>query len=351
MIKVLRLLFFPFAILFFIVTEFRNFLFQTRVIKGTEFDRPVICIGNLSTGGTGKTPMIEYSVRLLVKNEIKPAVLSRGYGRKLLGFRMVEIDSKTTECGDEPLQIKQKFPEVTVAVSENRSDGIVYLVKEKEDLQCILLDDAMQHRSVKPSLIILTTSFFQPFFSDFILPVGNLREMRKNASRAKVIVVTKCPDWLTDLEVNFYTQSIRKYSKAEIYFSQIKYGEIKPVFGNGKPITLTHHVLLVTGIAQTESLVEFLEQKSKVNHLRFPDHHRFELKDIQKIVNLFNSFANDDKIIITTEKDAKRFQSLDGEMIQSLKNLPIYFIEMESEILFEKEKFDQTILSHVTSFE
>jgi len=351
MIKILRLLFFPIAIVYFIITEFRNFLFQIKFFRGTEFDRPVICIGNLSTGGTGKTPMIEYLVRVLLKNEIKPAVLSRGYGRKLPGFRMVEKDSKTIECGDEPLQIKQKFPEINVAVCENRSDGIIYLVKENENLQCILLDDALQHRRVRPSLNIMTTSFFQPFFSDFILPVGDLREMRKNASRAKIIVVTKCPDWITELEINFYSQSIRKYSKAEIFFSKIKYGEIKPVFGNGKPISLTHHVLLVTGIAQTESLVNFVEEKSKVKHLRFPDHHRFESKDILKIVNLFNSFANDDKIIITTEKDAKRFQSLGEAMIQPLKNLPIYFIEMESEILFEKEKFDQIILSHVTSFE
>ena len=359
MIRILRLLLFPFAVLYFIGTEFRNFLFHTRILRSLKFDRPVICVGNLSTGGTGKTPMTEYIIRLLKSNEIKPGVLSRGYGRKLPGFRMVEVDAKTHECGDEPLQIKQKFPDIDVAVCEQRVDGIVFLLKESEKIECILLDDAYQHRAIKPSFSILTTSFSQPFFSDFILPVGNLREMRKNASRANVIVVTKCPEWMNQADINYCTIAIQQYSKAEIFFSRIKYGEIKPVFGSGKPISLTHHVLLVTGIAQTESLVKHIEQKSKVKHLLFGDHHRFESKDITKIVDLFNSFANEDKIIITTEKDAKRFQSLNEEMIQPLKNLPIYFIEMETQIINdtsrgfinEQEKFDQLILSHVNSFE
>lgn len=359
MIKILRLLLFPFAILYFIATEFRNFLFHTRMIRSIKFDRPVICIGNLSTGGTGKTPMTEYIIRLLKKNEVNPAVLSRGYGRKLPGFRMVNVDSKTSECGDEPLQIKQKFPDIDVAVCEQRVDGIVFLLKESEKIECILLDDAYQHRAVKPSFSILTTSFSQPFFSEFILPVGNLREMRRNASRANVIVVTKCPEWMNQADVNYCTIALQQYSKAEIFFSKIIYGDIKPVFGSGKPISLTHHVLLVTGIAQTDSLVKFIEEKSKVKHLAFGDHHRFEPKDISKIVNLFNSFANEDKIIVTTEKDAKRLQSLNEEMIQPLKNLPIYFIEMETQIINdssrgfinEQEKFDQLILSHVNSFE
>lgn len=359
MIRILRLLLFPFAILYFIATEFRNFLFHTKLIRGLKFDRPVICIGNLSTGGTGKTPMTEYVIRLLKSKEIKPGVLSRGYGRKTPGFRMVEVDSKASESGDEPLQIKQKFPDVDVAVCEQRVDGIIYLLKESEKIECILLDDAYQHRAVKPSFSILTTSFSQPFFSDFILPVGNLREMRRNASRANVIVVTKCPEWMNQADVNYCTIALQQYSKAEIFFSRIIYGEIKPVFGSGKPISLTHHVLLVTGIAHTDSLENFIKEKSNVKHLRFGDHHRFDHKDISKIVDLFNSFANEDKIIVTTEKDAKRLQSLNEEMIGPLRNLPIYFIEMETEIINdtsrgiinEKEKFDQLILSHVSSFE
>jgi tetraacyldisaccharide 4'-kinase len=328
-------------------------------MRAAKFDRPVICIGNLSTGGTGKTPMTEYILRLLLKNEIKPAVLSRGYGRKTPGFKMVQTDSKTSECGDEPLQIKQKFPEVDVAVCERRVDGIIHLVKESEKIQCILLDDAFQHRAVKPSFSLMTTSFFQPFFSDFILPVGDLREMRKNASRADVIVITKCPDWMTEIEMNFYRFSIQKYSKAQVFFSKISYGEIKPVFTGGKPISLTHHVLLVTGIANSESLENFIKEKSEVKHLRFGDHHRFVEKDIRKIVDLFNSFANEDKIIVTTEKDAKRLQSLDEDIVRILKNLPVYFIRMETEIINgnssetpnAKENFEQIILSHVTSFE
>lgn len=352
MIKFLRLLLFPFAILYFAATEFRNLMFHSQIMRGAKFDRPVICVGNLSTGGTGKTPMTEYLIRLLIRHEIKPAVLSRGYGRKMPGFRMVTTSSTVQESGDEPLQIKQKFPEVDVAVCERRVDGIIELVKQNENIEVILLDDAFQHRAVKPSFSILTTSFFQPFFADAILPVGNLREMRRNASRASVIVVTKCPDWTAEGDLNFYRQSILKYSKAEVYFTQISYGKLQPVFGNvASEINLSENVLLVTGIAETESLVNHLKEKSKVKHLAFGDHHRFSQNDIDKIIDLFDSFAKEDKIIVTTEKDAKRLQSLSEEMVASLKKLPVFYLEIEAEFLRDKEKFEQLIIAHVSNFE
>jgi tetraacyldisaccharide 4'-kinase len=352
MIRFLRLFLFPFAIPYFIITEFKNFLYLTRIKRGTRFDRPVICIGNLSTGGTGKTPMIEYVIRLLKNNQISPAVLSRGYRRNTHGYLKVEITSGVKACGDEPLQIKQKFKDIDVAVCESRVDGIIEMVKENEAIDVILLDDAFQHRSVKPSFSILTSSFYQPFFTDFILPVGDLREMRKHASRAQAVVITKCPDWMTEVEMLYYERGIRRYTKAPVYFSKISYTGIKSVFENSEITSLPGHVFLVTGIANPQPLTEYIESKAKVQHLGFPDHHLFDEKNSEQISRLFNSFAGDDKILLTTEKDAKRFQSADEKIISPLKKLPFYFIEMETEILQwkNKESLDQLILSHVENF-
>lgn len=296
--------------------------------------------------------MTEYLIRLLIRHGIKPAVLSRGYGRKTPGFRMVTTDSTVQETGDEPLQIKQKFPEVDVAVCERRVDGIIELVKQNENIEAILLDDAFQHRAVKPSFTVLTTSFFQPFFTDALLPVGNLREMRRNVSRANVIMVTKCPDWVTEADLHFYRQSILKYSKSEVYFTRISYGKLHSVFGTEvADSSLLGNVLLVTGIAETESLVNHLKEKSNVKHLSFGDHHRFTPNDLLKITDLFDSFAKEDKIIVTTEKDAKRFQSLPEEMISSLKKLPVFYLDIEAEFLGDKDKFEQLIIAHVSNFE
>ncbi len=358
MITFLRLFLFPFAIVWFLITEFRNFLFSTRIMRGAQFDRPVICVGNLSTGGTGKTPMIEYLILLAKNNEMKPAVLSRGYGRKIPGFRMVNAKDKVMECGDDPLQIKQKFNDVPVAVCEKRVDGIIHLIKEnKKNVELILLDDAYQHRAVKPSFSILTTSFHSPFFTDFMLPVGNLREMRRNSSRADVVVITKCMDGMTVNDFAFYRRSLARYSKAELFFSKIKYGQPQPVFESvTKNINLTQNVLLVTGIANAKPLVAHLSSICNCKHLSFGDHHHFTSDDMVKINENFGSFANGDKIILTTEKDAVRIRNGSEEVKTKLKNSPFYFIPMEMEIMDDdqnqrKEKFDQLILEHVRKFE
>lgn len=334
------------------ITEGRNFLYKVKILKSSSFNLPVISVGNLSTGGTGKTPTTEMIIRILSTQNKTIGFLSRGYGRKTLGFQIVDTESLTEKIGDEPLQIKRKFPVVEVAVCEKRVDGTIQLIKEKPAVKYLILDDAFQHRAIKPSLSILTSTFEEPFFADFILPVGNLRERRVNAERANIVLITKCPDHLIEEDFDFYRQIIKRYTTAKVFFSQIKYGQFISVFHPEikRDILTEKNVLLVTGIAKTESLVSFLSNKFHLKHLAFPDHHHFNSKNINSIIELFNSFAPQEKVIVTTEKDAMRFLSLDETEKDKLMGLPFYYLEMESVIIEEQEKFEKSIIDHVRKF-
>lgn len=352
MLKILRFLLFPFGMLYMILTEGRNFLYKVKILKSSSFDLPVISVGNLSSGGTGKTPATEMLIRILLEQNKNIGFLSRGYGRKTLGFQLVELDSKTTDIGDEPLQIKRKFPMVNVAVCEKRVDGTIQLIKEKPDTKYLILDDAFQHRAIQPSLSILTSTFDSPFFSDFILPVGNLRERRINSERADIILITKCPENLIEEDYEFYRKIITRFSAAKVFFSRIKYGELKSVFNDNNSLTnvSNKNILLITGIAKTDALVSYLEKNNQVKHLAFPDHHSFSTKNLTTIRNLFNSFAQNDKIIVTTEKDAMRLQSLSESNLILVNDLPVFYQEMECEIIDEQEKFEKIINNHVRKF-
>lgn len=292
----LRFLLFPFAICYDGITRLRNLAFDSGILKQKQYDIPVIAVGNLSTGGTGKTPMVEYLIREF--NDKRIAVLSRGYGRNTSGYIQLNTESIASEVGDEPLQIKIKFPEIIVAVCENRVDGIDQLLNDHE-LDVILLDDAYQHRYVKASQYILLTDFSKPYFNDYVLPVGNLREARIGAHRASHIVITKCPENIDQEIKNNYLRAIRPLKHQKVYFSTITYDQ--KVVGSNKSIALqnlSENFMVVTGIANPFTFIEFLSDYGVFSHLEYDDHHQFTDAEINTIRN--------SNMVITTEKDFVR---------------------------------------------
>lgn len=299
----LRLLLYPFSILYDGVTSLRNWAFDKGILDQKEFDVPIIAVGNLSTGGTGKTPMIEYLIDSYKGQRI--AVLSRGYGRKTSGYIELSIDDTPEKVGDEPLQIKRKFQDLIVsAVCEKRVDGIQRLLKD-HSLDVILLDDAFQHRHVKASHYILLTSYDRLYVNDFLLPAGNLRESRSGADRAQSIIVTKCPEHISTAERNTIKQRLNLESNQKLYFSFIGYSNI--LYGINENIELIalkgKKVTVVTGIANPKPFIHFLQDQLNVEHLEFKDHHSFSEVEIREIKNK--------NLIITTEKDFVRLRKYD----------------------------------------
>lgn len=344
--KKLRYLLFPFTVIYGGVVTFRNFLFAKNVLKSSEFEVKTISVGNLSTGGTGKTPHIEYLIRLL-KNEYKIATLSRGYGRKTGGFEQANDTSTHKEVGDEPLQFYNKFKEeVNVFVENKRVTGVMEILAKHPETEVILLDDAFQHRAIKPGFSILLSDYSSLFYKDVILPAGNLREMRTEANRADLIMVTKCPNDISEKEMEAISIKIKKIANKPVYFSRIKYGEIKSFNANLKVLRLNEfkdiETLLITGIANPKPIQKLLNNNEiNYKHLKFPDHHNFTKKNISNIIDIFGSISGN-KIILTTEKDAVRLKSID-----ELKELPIYYLEIEIEIIKNKKEFDNKILTYV----
>jgi tetraacyldisaccharide 4'-kinase len=299
----LRLLLYPFSILYDGVTSLRNWAFDKGILDQKEFDVPIIAVGNLSTGGTGKTPMIEYLIDSYKGQRI--AVLSRGYGRKTSGYIELSIDDTPEKVGDEPLQIKRKFQDLIMsAVCEKRVDGIQRLLKD-HSLDVILLDDAFQHRHVKASHYILLTSYDRLYVNDFLLPAGNLRESRSGADRAQSIIVTKCPEHISTAERNTVKQRLNLESNQKLYFSFIGYSNI--LYGINENIELIalkgKKVTVVTGIANPKPFIHFLQDQLNVEHLEFKDHHSFSEVEIGEIKNK--------NLIITTEKDFVRLRKYD----------------------------------------
>ncbi len=313
--KLLRKLLFPFSIIYWGITAFRNKLFDLGWLKSKAYEFPVICVGNLSTGGTGKSPMIEFLITSL-KDEWNLAVLSRGYKRKTTGFREVLIDSTTSEVGDEPLQFKRKFPDITVAVCEDRQTGIEKLAKR---INLLLLDDAFQHRKVRPSHTILLTSYGNLFVDDCILPVGNLREPRSGADRADELVVTKCPEDLGVEEMNAIRKRLNPKPHQEVYFTKIGYdSEIKNENTSKSLASLKDkRFTLVTGIANPKPLMEFLNSKGMhFEHKAFGDHHDFAVSEITAL--------EEHTLIVTTEKDFMRLQPV-------IKKAKLYYLPITTE--------------------
>ncbi|WP_298308384.1 tetraacyldisaccharide 4'-kinase [Flavobacterium sp.] len=329
---ILRYLLFPFSILYGWITSIRNFLFDKGILKSYSFDIPIIAVGNLSVGGTGKTPQIEYLIRLLSSN-YKIATLSRGYKRKSEGFVLADSNSNAEILGDEPFQIHQKFPNIHVAVDAQRKNGIEQLLKLDSKPEVILLDDAFQHRKVKAGFYILLSSFDDLYFNDFMLPTGNLRESRSGAKRANVIIITKCPKDLSE----FAQQNIIKKIglNVPIFFSFIDYdSEVYNEFESKKVEEIIDvDKLLLAGIAKPEPFFAYLQVEKNVK-LVYPDHHHFSEKDIEEIKNKANN-----KLIITTEKDYVRLKN------QNLKSL--FYLPIKSSFISKGDDFNQTILNYV----
>jgi len=337
-----RYFLFPFSFLYYIITIIRNLFFDWGIITSQKLQEPSICIGNLSVGGSGKTPMTIYLTNLL-KNDFQVQILSRGYGRKTSGYKEVSEDSTSDVVGDEPLLYKKRFKtEITVAVAEKRSLGANELLKIQTKNSLLLLDDAFQHRSVNAGFSILLTPFQQIFTSDFLLPVGNLREARCGAKRADCIVITKCPESIEAAHKNRIIECMQKYSKP-IFFSAIEYGEL---ISFGEKRTSFETVLLVCGIAQPETLIIELRKKYKVEVLLFADHHNFDSSDIKQIHQKFNTFALENVAIITTEKDYVRLQT--KLTADELENYPWYYLPIELKIENEDE-FNFLIKKYVTA--
>ncbi len=336
--KTIRYMLFPFAVVFDFIIFIRNFLYNTNVFKSTSFNIPVIAIGNLSTGGTGKTPQAEYLIRLL-KNEYKVALLSRGYKRKTKGFLLVEEKHIVEEVGDEPLQFFTKFNStITVAVDANRTHGIQQLIAEK-NAEVILLDDAFQHRKVKAGYYILLTKFNDLYVDDSLLPAGNLRESGRGAKRADCIIVTKCPGDLSQEAMKKITKKLKITSGQKIYFTCITYNETTKGAERITIPELQHkEIVLITGIANPNSLLSYLSsQKIKVTHINFPDHHNFLASDIRKIKEKFEAVNSQDKVLLTTEKDYMR---LKGKLSNLLYiDIQIKFIASEGSFITEVFNF------------
>jgi tetraacyldisaccharide 4'-kinase len=333
--NLLRKLLFPFAVLYGLITSIRNFLFDVGISKSYSFDLPIIAVGNLSVGGTGKTPQIEYLIRLL-GDSYKVATLSRGYKRQSEGFILANETSNALQLGDEPFQFFQKFKNIQVAVDANRKNGIEQLLSQPNKPNVILLDDAFQHRKVKAGFYILLTSYGDLFSDDFMLPTGNLRESRSGAQRADVVIVTKCPSNLSQEEQNKIKKQLHLSPNQSLFFTFIEYEDA--VYAEDKKIKISKiqevDKILLAGIAKPESFFAYLKQEND-ECLTFPDHHHFsesELLDIKKRAN--------NKIIVTTEKDYVRLKG-------SILSDQLYFLPIKSSFLSNRDNFDKIILNYV----
>ena len=333
--NLLRKLLFPFAILFGFITSLRNYLYDKGILKSYSFDIPVIAVGNLSIGGTGKTPQIEYLIWLLSPN-YKVATLSRGYKRKSEGFILADAATTAEILGDEPFQYFKKFPDIQVAVDADRKNGIEQLLHQKSRPEIILLDDAFQHRKVKAGFYILLTAYEDLFCDDFMLPTGNLRESRNGAKRANLIIVTKCPLDITELE----QQNIKNKLAVDlpIYFSSIDYDD--KVYNDTESLAVSDLKLtpkmLLAGIAKPKPFFDYL-QTDKDEVMTFSDHHHFSESDILNIKS-----QAIDKIIVTTEKD---FVRLNTEILRK----QLYYLPIKSKLISKQDDFNQLVLSYVTS--
>jgi tetraacyldisaccharide 4'-kinase len=340
--QILRYILLPFSLLYGSVMYLRNLLFNTGIKEVKKVNATVVSIGNLSMGGTGKTPHVDWIVTKL-KEQIPTAILSRGYGRKSKGFVLVTKHSQTETVGDEALFYKRKHKEeIEVAVAEKRVEGAEKLLNLKSNLKLIVLDDAYQHRHIHRDVNILLTDYNAPFYEDFVVPSGRLREFRLGKNRADVVIVTKCPKVLNDAEKIELKRKIDVSPETLVCFSQIKYGEILPI--NSGEFTVPEQILLVTGIANPEPLYEHLKKMVNVELLSFPDHHDFTTKDIRKIHNLFDTFATQNKCIVTTAKDVPRLCS---NLVKPLiENYPWFYQTINVEIDNE-QKLLKKIKEHV----
>lgn len=330
-------LLFPFSLLYGLVTSIRNYLFDIGYKTSFEFQTNVIGIGNLSVGGTGKTPMVEYVIRLLKDKKI--VTLSRGYGRKTKGFRIANENDNAKLIGDEPYQFYRKFPNIEVTVGEERAMAIPEILAQI-DPELIVMDDSFQHRYVKPSLNIMLTDYNKPFFNDFVLPQGRLRESRKGAKRADIIVVTKSPNDLSSTEVDEFKGQIQKYSSAPIFFASIEYH--KPVAVNADSAKPLSNVLLFSGLANNQPFTEYISERyNLLDDIYFSDHHNYTARDLNIIEDRFRQLGVEDKCIITTEKDYVKL--LDSDLYSIVEHWPLFYAPISVLFIKDGNMFDELI--------
>ncbi len=347
-----KLLLAPFALLYGLGVSLRNFFYRKGLLKGVSFNIPVISVGNLSVGGAGKTPHIEYLIRLQ-KDYLNLSTLSRGYSRKTRGYIEVAPQMTAEHVGDEPLQFKRKFPEVLVTVSESRTFGIPKIVQDHPDTQVVLLDDAFQHRSVKPGLNILLTEFDRPFTRDYLLPSGRLREWRSAYQRADVIVVSKCPSLITEQDRQRFIQEINPLPHQQVFFSYYDYGAPYYIFDPSITAVLEPdvEVLLICAIARTDYLVGYLNERvGKVRLLEYEDHHYFSKFDVSNLRGAFERMSDVEKVmVLTTEKDAMRLELHAEYLIEN--QVPIFALPVEVKFHFDEGAiFDQLIKDYLLNF-
>lgn len=348
------ILLYPVSLIYGVVTGIRNFLYNTGILKGKEFGKPVICVGNITVGGTGKTPHCEYLIGLLKKN-YKIALLSRGYKRKTRGFRIVSPEMNPSDVGDEPLQICRRFPDIIVAVDSNRVRGAETILRLNPETEVIIMDDGFQHRRIKPGLTILLTDLNRLMIKDHLLPYGELRENVKNMYRSDIILVTKSPEDISPIDRRIIVKELSKAPYQNLYFTSFKYGNPLHVFPEAQspePQLSTANkantgIVLVTGIANPDQFKTHIQNYAEeLIHLSYPDHHMFTEKDLVKICDAFLTLSTREKQIITTEKDAVRIR--DFINIAEHIKAALWYIPLEVYFLNDdKNEFDNLITEYV----
>lgn len=348
LLKSFRLLLIPLSLLYGGLIRFRNWLFDRDILKSTPFNFPLICIGNLSVGGTGKTPMVEYLVRML-QDQFRTATLSRGYKRKTKGYGLANETTTALEIGDEPMQFHRKFPRIAVAVGEERLVAIPHLLQDRPDTEVIILDDAFQHRAVKAGLNILLTDYGDLFTRDFLLPAGNLRDSRQSASRADIIIVTKCKTGITETERQELIRELQPLPHQQVYFTEMVYDHPYHLFSRQEMMLHPDtDVLLVCGIANPRPLKEMLTASvHSYEMLRYPDHHIFDLDDLKEIKKQFEGMDSKKKMLLTTEKDGVRLLKFESE----LAGYPLAVMPVRHAFLFgEADKFRNSVQEFIRSY-
>lgn len=347
-LKSFRILLLPFALLYWLGIAIRNWLYKKNIFRSVSFGLPVICVGNLSVGGTGKSPMVEYLVEKL-KNDLKVATLSRGYKRRTKGYALAHENTTALEIGDEPMQFHLKFPDVAVAVGERRIEAIPQLLHDRPETKVIILDDAFQHRRIKAGLNILLTDYNNLFTRDFYLPTGDLRDLKGSYKRAEIILVTKCKPDLSVEEKKKITNEINPRPGQHIFFTAIEYGEVYHI-KDRRPSRLhdKKEVLLVSGIANPRPLKKLLEEHSQTYYMmQYRDHHIFTIDDLNEIKKRFEGIDADSKMILTTEKDAVRLAKFQEEVT----GLPLFVIPVRHHFLFnEGPVFDGLVMDFIKNF-
>jgi tetraacyldisaccharide 4'-kinase len=345
-----KILLFPFAVIYGIITSLRNLLYDWKFLKSKSVDIHTICVGNLAVGGTGKTPHVEYLINIL-QNDFKIVILSRGYKRKTSGFIQATNLSTAFDIGDEPLQYKTKNPQLEVCVDANRVNGIKKILEFPEPPKVVILDDAFQHRALNCELKIVISEYNNLYLNDCMMPAGYLRESKKGIERADIIIVSKTPDKTTAIEIRNVIKDLKPLAHQQLFFTWLKYGELKGFQNPTDTIdTLNdlfrYRIVAFTGIGNPQPMITYLkEYASDVKHIQFPDHHRFTIQDIADVRAQLDAIEGGNKIVVTTEKDAMRLRGTD---LQDIANtLPLYVLPIEVDFKDKTQEFNDTIINYV----